>query len=124
MLTYDWTRQHRPRPREAQIGVNPAMTMSSTDVMASVSEPGDDELVRACLHGEQAAWNQVVERYALLVYTIPRAYGFSISMAEDVFQAVFTHLFNRLADLKQHASLMAWLIATTEHECQRRRRGD
>src|SRR5947209_4607761 len=35
----------------------------------------DDELLAACVRGEQAAWDVLVERYAALIYSIPLKYG-------------------------------------------------
>lgn len=79
----------------------------------------DASVVAACLSGEQAAWNDLVDRYSRLVYSIPRRYGLSAADADDVFQSVFLILFRRLAGIRDAARLSAWLIRTTHRECCR-----
>lgn len=79
----------------------------------------DPALIQACLDGDESAWNELVERYGRLVYSIPRRYGFAANDADDVFQNVFTILLNRLHSLRDHTRLSAWLITTTHRECWR-----
>ena len=57
----------------------------------------DTQLVQACLNGAADAWNELVDRYARLVYSIPRRYRLCEADSDDVFQAVFTQLFQQLA---------------------------
>lgn len=79
----------------------------------------DPKLVQAALRGEQRAWDQIVDRYARLVYSIPRRYGFTEHDAEDVFQQVFIILFRKLGTLADQEKLSSWLITTTHRECWR-----
>jgi RNA polymerase sigma factor (sigma-70 family) len=79
----------------------------------------DPELIDACLSGDRNAWNELINRYARLVYSIPRRYGFSSQDTEDIFQNVFTIVFQRLDSLRNRKLLAAWLITITQHECQR-----
>lgn len=83
------------------------------------SRRADPELVRACVEGRAAAWDEVVRRYSRLVYSIPRRYGFSDSDSEDVYQNVFAILLRRLPQLRDETRLSAWLITTTHRECWR-----
>jgi RNA polymerase sigma factor (sigma-70 family) len=82
----------------------------------------DPELIRACQQGQQAAWNELVDRYGRLVYSIARRYGLGESDADDVVQVVFTTVFRRLEQLRDQTRLSAWLITTTHRECWRVRR--
>lgn len=82
----------------------------------------DPDLIKACLNGDEAAWNELVERYARLVYSIALRYGLSSIDADDVFQNVFTIVFRRLSSLRNQKLLAAWLITITSRECQRLRR--
>jgi RNA polymerase sigma factor (sigma-70 family) len=82
----------------------------------------DGELVQACLRGDSSAWNELVERFGRLVYSIPRKLGFSLTDADDVFQTVFGVAYRRLASLRDESRLSAWLIRTTYRECWRMRR--
>ncbi len=82
----------------------------------------DPDLVKACLKGDKAAWDELVNRYARLVYSIPRRYGMSPEDVEDVFQNVFAIVFQRLHDLRDRTLLAAWLITITQRECHRLRK--
>ena len=79
----------------------------------------DEALVQACVAGDHLAWEELVDRYGRLVYSIPRRTGLSAADADDVFQNVFTTLFRRLADLRDVTRLSSWLITTTYRECWR-----
>ena len=59
-------------------------------------ERSDAELVRACVEGDQHAWEQLVQRYQRLVYSIPRRAGLDEEASADVFQRVFTSLVEHL----------------------------
>jgi RNA polymerase sigma factor (sigma-70 family) len=83
----------------------------------------DPVLVTACLAGDEAAWGKLVERYSPLVYSIPRRLGLSQEDSDDVLQNVFAIVYRRLAGLKNHACLAAWLITITRHESLRACRG-
>ena len=56
---------------------------------SAVAALSDADLIKACLDGRQAAWDEVVDRYGRLVYSIPRRYGFSDADADDIFQTVY-----------------------------------
>ena len=79
----------------------------------------DPKLIRACLAGHADAWNEVVDRYGRLVYSIPKRYGLDDADADDVFQSVFTILYRKLESLEDQTRLSAWLITTTHRECWR-----
>ncbi|MBT8486545.1 MAG: sigma-70 family RNA polymerase sigma factor, partial [Phycisphaerae bacterium] len=79
----------------------------------------DPALVRACLRGEQAAWDAIVDQYGRLVYSIARRYGLVDADADDVFQNVFLLLHRTLERLRDQTRLSAWLITTTHRECWR-----
>lgn len=79
----------------------------------------DQELVQACLNGAPGAWNVLVDRYSRLVYSIPRRYRLSEADADDVFQSVFTHLFQQLSTLRDQSRLASWLMTTAHRESWR-----
>lgn len=85
------------------------------------------DLVQRCLNGQQNAWDQLVEAYGKLVYAVPTRLGLQQQDAEEVFQAVFLRLFERLPRLRSHdhRSLTAWLTITSRRETWRliRRKG-
>jgi RNA polymerase sigma factor (sigma-70 family) len=79
----------------------------------------DHQLIAACQAGEQSAWNEMIDRYGRLVYSIPRRYGLSEADADDVFAAVWAIVFRSLARLRDEAKLSSWLITTTHRESWR-----
>ena len=77
----------------------------------------DAELVARCRAGDEAAWGELVDRYARYVYAIAaRAYRLPPQDAEDVFQEVFTRVFERLDTLREGDALRPW-IAQTARNC-------
>ena len=82
--------------------------------MRTISEAASDEaLLAACLRGEPAAWDALVDRYAGLIYSIPLKYGLSEADAGDVFQSVCVTLLEKLGTIRDPRRLAAWLITTT-----------
>lgn len=99
-----------------QSTTRPASTKAAESKEEYRSDPA---LIQACLDGDESAWNELVERYGRLVYSIPQRYGLSPSDADDVFQNVFTIVLRRLDSLRDQTRLSAWLITTTHRECWR-----
>lgn len=85
----------------------------------SRSNTSDPSLVQACLDGSQQAWNELVDRYERLVYSVALKSRLSAADADDVFQTVFFSLHRNLPQLKDQARLSAWLITTTHRESWR-----
>jgi RNA polymerase sigma factor (sigma-70 family) len=77
----------------------------------------DKELLAACLRGEEAAWDVLVDRYAALIYSIPLKYGFTAADAADVFQSVCVTLLEKLASVREPRGLAAWIITTASRQC-------
>jgi RNA polymerase sigma factor (sigma-70 family) len=83
-----------------------------------VDARSDEALVRACLAGEERAWNEVVERYSRYVYAIAtQAFRLGPNDAEDVFQEVFARVFARLDTLRDPTALRPWIAQLTRREC-------
>jgi RNA polymerase sigma factor (sigma-70 family) len=77
----------------------------------------DEQLVAACLQGDEGAWAALVDRYRNLVYSIPVKYRMPPQDAADVFQAVWTELVAELPRLRNVGSLRSWLITVAGHKC-------
>jgi len=78
----------------------------------------DSALVAECLAGEQAAWNELVERFSRYVFAIAtQAFRLSQADAEDVFQDVFARIYDRLETLRDPAALRPWIAQLTRREC-------
>ena len=76
-------------------------------------------LVMRARNGDQPAWAALVERYALLIWSICRKYRLGDSDAADVGQNVWLHLVNQLDKIRDPAALPGWLVTTTRRECER-----
>jgi RNA polymerase sigma factor (sigma-70 family) len=82
----------------------------------------DEWLVQGCLQGDQLAWEQLIDKYKRLIYSIPIKYGASPDDAADVFQAVCIEVLNSLPQLKSAQSLRSWLITVTIRQSYRWKR--
>ena len=76
-------------------------------------------LVTRAAGGDPAAWDEIVERYAPLVWSICARFGLSNHDREDVAQNVWLLLVEQLGKLREPAALPGWLATTTHRECLR-----
>lgn len=84
------------------------------------AEPYDvTALVRASRDGDEAAWKELVQRYAALISTVIRRYRMSGPDAQDISQLVWLRLVEHLDRIREPAALPGWLVTTTKNECQR-----
>ena len=79
-------------------------------------EDTDLQLVLACRRGDQLAWETLVRRYQRLIYSIPLRAGLDEDHAAEIFQDVFTTLFEKLNDIEQPEKLHAWLVTTARRK--------
>src|SRR6202789_1112868 len=82
-------------------------------------DPSVVALVARAAGSDQDAWNELVERYAPLVWTICTRYRLSSHDIEDVGQNVWLALVEQLGKLREPAALPGWLATTTRRECLR-----
>jgi RNA polymerase sigma-70 factor (ECF subfamily) len=78
----------------------------------------DAGLVARCRAGEDAAWRELVDRFSRYVYAIA-VQGFRLSQqdAEDVFQEVFTRVYERLDSLRDDEAVRPWIAQLTRRLC-------
>ena len=79
----------------------------------------DLQLVLACRRGDQLAWEKLIRRYQRLIYAIPLRAGLDQDDAAEVFQDVFTTLFQKLNDIEDPEKLQAWLVTTARRKTWR-----
>lgn len=84
-------------------------TLESSDVGAH-----DALLIKRCRKGDQTAWDELVERYQRLIYTIPRRAGLNDEQAADVFQDVFLTLFQKIDEIEQPERIRSWIVTTAK----------
>jgi len=95
------------------------ITRAETKPQKRVAGPAwpDEQLVAECLEGNQRAWEAMVEKYRNLVYSVPVKYRMPPQDAADIFQAVWTELFEELPKLRSAGALRSWLITVAGHKC-------
>ncbi len=78
----------------------------------------DAELVSRCRGGDEAAWNELVERFSRYVYAIC-AQGFRLPShdSEDVFQEVFARVYQHLDRLRNDGAIRPWIAQLTRRLC-------
>jgi RNA polymerase sigma factor (sigma-70 family) len=76
-------------------------------------------LVTRARNGDKQAWDELVERYSPLIWSICRRYRLGWADAEDAGQSVWLQLVDQLAALRDPAALPGWLATTTQRECGR-----
>jgi RNA polymerase sigma factor (sigma-70 family) len=77
------------------------------------------DLLTQARDGDQHAWNEIVHRYAPLVWSICRRYQLSRADIDDISQTVWLLLVEHLGNLRTSAALPGWLATTTHRECFR-----
>ncbi len=84
----------------------------------------DAQLVSRCRSGDQAAWNELVERFSRYVYAIStQAFRLPVQDAEDVFQEVFARVYEHLDRLRSDEAIRPWIGQLTRRLCIDRLRG-
>ena len=81
-----------------------------------------DDLTTAVVRardGDKQAWDELVERYAPLVWSICHRYRLCRVDADDVGQSVWLRLVDQLALVRDPAALPGWIATTTQRECSR-----
>ena len=79
-------------------------------VIALVARAGD---------GDQDAWDELIERYSPLVWSICARYQLNRQDIDGVGQSVWLLLVEQIGELREPAALPGWLATTTRRECLR-----
>jgi RNA polymerase sigma factor (sigma-70 family) len=82
-------------------------------------DSGVIDLVTRARNRDKQAWDQLVERYAPLIWSICRRHELDGANAGVVGQNVWLQLVNHLETLQDPAALAGWLATTTRRECSR-----
>jgi RNA polymerase sigma factor (sigma-70 family) len=82
-------------------------------------DPSVVTLVSRVGDGDQDAWNELIERYAPLVWSICARSQLSREDIDDVAQSVWLLLVENIGSLREPAALPGWLATTTRREALR-----
>jgi RNA polymerase sigma factor (sigma-70 family) len=84
----------------------------------SAQPRSDAEIVAGCREGRREAWDLLVERFSRYVYAIcTQGFRLSPSDAEDVFQDVFSKVYEQLSGLRDDNAVRPWLAQMTRRTC-------
>jgi RNA polymerase sigma factor (sigma-70 family) len=76
-------------------------------------------IVSCAARGDQHAWDQLVERYSGLLWSVARAHRLTSVDAADVVQSSWLRLVEHLAEIRNPDGIGAWLATTARRECLR-----
>jgi RNA polymerase sigma-70 factor, ECF subfamily len=76
-----------------------------------------DRLIEQCLHGDQAAWEQIVRQHWRKVYNVAYQFVGSHEQAEDLAQEIFLKIFRSLDTFDRRANFQTWLISVSRNLC-------
>ena len=76
-------------------------------------------LVRAAESGDASAWEEIVESFSGLVWSVIRGYRLAPADAADVFQTVWLRLAEHLGRIRDPERVGAWLATTARRESLR-----
>lgn len=74
-------------------------------------------IVERARDGDSQAWNELVTRFARLVYAVALRCRLSHADAADVSQTVWLRLAENLGRIHDPERVGAWLVTTTKREC-------
>lgn len=81
------------------------------------------QLLRRAGAGDRRAWDELVDRYSRLVWSVARSFGLDDATAADVSQTVWLRLVEHCDRIREPERLAGWLGTTTRREALRVIRG-
>jgi len=92
------------------MAITPEEEIASLDVAA---------LVQSAAVGDTKAWEQLVEQYARLIWSITGEFKLKESDAADVVQTTWLRLLEHINRIHHPDRVGSWLASTARHECLR-----
>lgn len=80
-------------------------------------QPTDRELIDRCLNHDEAAWEQIVQRYKRKVFGIAYKFTGRFEEAEDLTQEVFFKVYKALDSYKREQEFSWWLVSISRNAC-------
>jgi RNA polymerase sigma factor (sigma-70 family) len=87
--------------------------------MATLVPATHGELLAKAASGDQAAWNELVERFSQMVWSIARSFRLDDATAKDVSQTVWLRLVENMHRIDDPERLPGWLATTCRREALR-----
>ncbi len=76
-----------------------------------------DQLIEACLRGDQQAWDAIVSKYRRRVFNVAYKFVGRHDEAEDLTQDIFVNIFKALHTFDRRANFQTWLISISRNRC-------
>jgi RNA polymerase sigma-70 factor (ECF subfamily) len=92
----------------------PGSSIGKIDV--SSSQPGDRELVRRCIDGDQRAFEDLLDRYESLIFNAVLRMVTNYEDARDTTQAVFVKAFANLSRFDPRHKFFSWIYRIAVNE--------
>jgi DNA-directed RNA polymerase specialized sigma24 family protein len=86
---------------------------------AEVADLDATRLMRRAAQGDRRAWEQLVEKYERLIWSITRDFKLVESDAADVFQTTWMRLIEHIDRIEHAERVGSWLATTARNECLR-----
>ena len=80
-------------------------------------------LLARVVDGDESAWNELVDRFAGLVWSVARSFHLAAATTDDVVQTVWLRLAEYCSRIREPDRLAAWLATSTRNEALRVIRG-
>lgn len=84
-------------------------------MFTGIKRDPDEALIRRCRQGDPAAFNDVIERYKGIVYTLAYRMTGNHHDAEDVAQGVFIKVYRKLDTFQPGLAFRPWLMRIAYH---------
>ena len=75
--------------------------------------------MRRAANGDPAAWQELVDKYGRLIWSITTGFKLVESDAADVFQTTWMRLIEHIDRIEHADRVGSWLAATARNECLR-----
>ena len=84
-----------------------------------MAERTHGELLARAAAGNQSAWNDLVDRFGQMVWSVARSFRLDDATAKDVSQTVWLKLIENASKIKDPERLPGWLATTCRREALR-----
>jgi len=76
-----------------------------------------EEILARSIKGDQSAFAEIVRQHQAMVFSLAYHFLHDRSLAEELAQEVFLHLYRNLSAIESPAHLKFWLRKVTSHRC-------
>lgn len=86
--------------------------------MSNSADDLEKELIKSILNGETGNYRILVDRYAPMIFHLVRSYVRDEEAAEDIVQAVFVKVYDKLDTFNFKSKFSSWLYQLGQNNCR------